>query len=117
MPRCKSCNGFWADKSKPCPHCVFEVELDTFDPWMAEFGPRRMHQTKQEEWALVAIFTLLELDVPGAGEDGQGPSRVDRPRLHYFKAWAGRGFTDTQWKQAIEICKYYHRQVGRCPEN
>lgn len=79
-------------------------------------NPRRGPQTPQEAWAAEALMTLAALDPDRAGEEnGVGFNGTDTGFGHSLAEQLPRGLSDKQWSIAIEMCRKYHRQVGRCP--
>jgi hypothetical protein len=78
----------------------------------------RQPQTEQEEWAKQAIITLCVLDPDRAAERNMaGWDILTGPIGHslHNQLNARGGLTNAQWTLAIEICKKFHGQVGRCP--
>lgn len=70
-----------------------------------------------ETWAAAALSTLSGMDPDDAKEQNTaGWNRIDGPFGHRLSAQLWRGLSDGQWAAAIRMCKKYHRQVGRCPE-
>lgn len=78
----------------------------------------RAARSVQEAWAGQALVTLNALNPDGARfQNGEGFNRPDSAHgmMLAFAAEAG-AMTDEMWTEAIEMCKKYHRQIGRCPE-
>lgn len=74
--------------------------------------------TPQEEWVTRALTTLAGLDPDRAGERNDlGFNGSDTGFGHSLAETLERkgGLTDSQYRLAIQMCKKYHAQVGRCP--
>jgi SNF2 family DNA or RNA helicase len=77
---------------------------------------RRPPTSEQELWAMNALETLAGLSPDGAQQKNDvGFNRLDASFGMKLASELGVGLTDKQWKVAIEMCRKYHRQVGRCP--
>jgi hypothetical protein len=88
--------------------------------WVAEENDptRRGPQGPQEEWASRALQTLSALDPDHAKfENEVGFNKADGPQGHFLglEIRMGVGLTPAQWTMAIQLCRKYHGQVGRCP--
>ncbi len=78
--------------------------------------PRRGPKSSQEDWAAQALIILAGLDPDGASEKNDvGFNGTDSGFGRSLAQQVSQGLSDKQWELAIEICKKYHRQVGRCP--
>lgn len=77
---------------------------------------RRPAQNEQEGWAHTALQELAALSPDGATRKNDvGFNAMDAHFGTQLAHELHRGLTDKQWKVAVEMCKKYHRQVGRCP--
>jgi hypothetical protein len=77
---------------------------------------RRAPRTPAEHWAASALVTLSASDPDYARKENfVGFSKTDSVIGHWLGLELPKGLTTGQWKLAINACRKYHRQVGRCP--
>jgi hypothetical protein len=77
---------------------------------------RRPARSEQEVWAAEALRVLAGSDDDHAVERNDvGFNSTDTHFGHSLAKQLESGLSDKQWELAIQLCKKYHRQVGRCP--
>jgi SNF2 family DNA or RNA helicase len=77
---------------------------------------RRPAKDAREEWAHEALVTLADLDPDRARtKNDVGFNASDGGTGHVLAVLTEVGLTEAEWSNAIDLCKKYHRQVGRCP--
>jgi len=77
---------------------------------------RRSAATAQEVWVEAALRTLSQLDPDRAREKNDvGFNAGDGGKGHAYAVTLEIGLTDSEWVDAIKLCRKYWRQVGKCP--
>lgn len=74
--------------------------------------------TAQERWAAEAVAALDGMNPDMATvENGEGFNKPDSGvgQFYAFSVQQG-GLTDQQWIDAVKLCRKYHGQIGRCPQ-
>jgi len=86
--------------------------------WVAKanISERRAAKNLAEDWAAQSLVTLSNLDPDRATlKNDEGFSAFDYHKGHRLSVMVEIGLTDSEWSDAIRLCKKYHRQVGECP--
>jgi len=89
--------------------------------WVVDADDPDRHEprTAQEKWAHAALAALSGDDADHAlFQNGIGFNKGDSFIGHWMnlELATNGGLTTSQWKIAIDTCRKYHRQVGRCPK-
>lgn len=84
-------------------------------PKVSRFRPAK---TPTEEWVAQALRKLDDLNPDQAGTlNGVGFNKIDSGVGRSLRRQLDErgGLSDTQWKMGAQICRKYHRQVGKPP--
>lgn len=82
----------------------------------ANLSERRAAKDSRETWAADGLLVLADLDPDRAAYKNEvGFNASDGKLGHRLAIMLEIGLTDSEWTEAIDLCKKYHRQIGTCP--